>query len=181
MDICESPDSSIDFTDSVDLVHSTDNGLVINSENVHGVLDSLIVNGQSGQSTDGQCEKGLNGKASKVQKTIVTRHPDGVCDTLEIVISSNHVSGQSDVSQPLFYASRHSSPPSLIREGGDTQDLSYLRISTGSQVGESMPGQAVFPCQNRLFALCPNRSSIVLCLNRSLMCHNRSLLIPRSK
>ena len=48
MDISESPDSSFDYAEFVELLHSTDNGLVINSASVHGVLDSLVVNGQSG-------------------------------------------------------------------------------------------------------------------------------------
>ena len=137
MDICESLDSSIGFTDFVELLHSSDNGQVVNSENAHGVVDSLVVNGPSGQSGP-QCDKGLNGEASKVQKTIVTRQSDGFCDTLESVISSNYVSGQSDVNQPLFCAARHSPLPSLIREGDDTQDSSLVRISTGNQVVESV-------------------------------------------
>ena len=48
-------------------------------------------------------------------------------------------------SDPVSIASILSPPPSLIREGGDThQDSSSMRISTGSQVVESVPGQAIF-------------------------------------
>ncbi len=117
--------------------------------------------------TSNQIKKGLDGVASTVDKTIMfhqstvfehynERSVENECqqqcgnqsgeqsDTMDNIILSYDVSGQSIVNQPMICASRLSVPPSLIRGGDNNPEGSpKLRISTGKIDVAFVPEPAV--------------------------------------